>query len=214
MTLTEKLLQANNANREKIPNEFLEIMDAATNDLKAKNLAESALKVGDTISNTTLPNAAGEEVALKNLWAEGPLVISFYRGGWCPYCNIELKALQESLSQFKELGANLVAITPETPDNSLTTSEKNELSFSVLTDKDNVYAKELGLVIQLPEDLIAIYNQFGINVEKHNGNTDNELPMPATFVVDTNGKVVYSFINEDYTKRGDVEDILTALKAL
>ena len=214
MTLTEKLLQANNANREKIPNEFLEIMDAATNDLKAKNLAESALKVGDTISNTTLPNAAGEEVALKNLWAKGPLVISFYRGGWCPYCNIELKALQGSLSQFKELGANLVAITPETPDNSLTTSEKNELSFSVLTDKDNVYAKELGLVIQLPEDLIAIYNQFGINVEKHNGNTDNELPMPATFVVDTNGKVVYSFINEDYTKRGDVEDILTALKAL
>ncbi|MCM5662998.1 peroxiredoxin-like family protein [Galbibacter mesophilus] len=212
MSLTTDLQQLNQNNREKIPNEVLEVMDKATNDLKQKHLAEKTIQKGDTFPNTTLPNAKGEKVSLKELNSDKKLIISFYRGGWCPYCNLELKALQNSLEEFKANGAELVAISPETPDNSLSTSEKNELDFEVLSDVNNVFAKELGLVFGLPEDLKAIYDQFGIDVKKHNENDDYELPMPATFVLDENGKVIYQFVNEDYTKRADTEEILKAIK--
>jgi peroxiredoxin len=142
----------------------------------------------------------------------GPLVISFYRGGWCPYCNFELRALQQILPELKELGANLVAITPETPDNSLTTPEKNEVAFDILTDYDNNYARELGLVFKMPKDLQEVYGSFGIDVEAHNENPNFELPMPATLVVGANREVLYAFVSEDYTKRADTTAILEILK--
>jgi len=141
------------------------------------------------------------------------LVISFYRGGWCPYCNLELKALQEILPELKELGADLIAVTPETPDNSLTTSEKNELSFSVLSDVNNTYAKSLGLVFQMPENLRELYHSFNLNVDVHNGNKDYELPMPATFIVNEQREIIYSFVPEDYTERLEPEIILNFLKS-
>ncbi|MEL4308546.1 peroxiredoxin-like family protein [Joostella sp. CR20] len=212
MSLTTELQALNDKNRSQIPEEILAKMDKATADLKAKHFAEITLQVGDTFPNTTLPNAKGEKISLNNLNEGKKLIVSFYRGGWCPYCNLELKALQNSLDTFKENGAELVAITPETPDNSLSTSEKNNLSFEVLSDVDNVFAKEIGLVFELPEDIKAIYNNFGIDVKKHNNNDDFELPMPATFVLDENGKIIYQFVNEDYTKRAEIEDILKALK--
>tara|TARA_R110002020_G_scaffold110231_1_gene254660 strand:+ start:122 stop:760 length:639 start_codon:yes stop_codon:yes gene_type:complete len=212
MTLTETLKNANQQNRENIPSETLEVMDKATQDLIDNGLSNSALKSGDTFPSAILKNATGKEIKLDDLLTKGPVVISFYRGGWCPYCNIELKALQQALPQIKEAGANLVAITPETPDNSLTTKEKNNLSFEVLSDINNELAREAGLIFKLPKDLLNIYDNFGIDIEKHNKNADFELPMPATYVVDKNGKIIYAFVNEDYTKRADTSAILAALK--
>ncbi|MEM9868834.1 MAG: peroxiredoxin-like family protein, partial [Bacteroidota bacterium] len=140
------------------------------------------------------------------------LIISFYRGGWCPYCNMELRALQKHADVLGQLGANLVAISPETPDNSLTTLEKNQLQFKILSDGDNHYAKKLNLTFQMPENLKEVYHSFGIHVDHHNGNSDFELPMPATYIIDTNRTVIYHFVPEDYTQRMDPEEIVAFLR--
>ena len=214
MTLTEQLAEANKANREKIPNDVLKVMDKAITDLKAVHLAEKTLKIGDVFPDVTLPNAKTNSKRIYDLKGDKATIISFYRGGWCPYCNIQLKALQNNLSEFNKLGASLITITPETPDNSLTTSEKNELSFEVLSDINNSFAKKLGLVFKLPEDLQAIYSNFGLDIKKHNQNEDYELPLAATFILDTNNTVIYTFVNEDYTKRADINEILSTLKSI
>ncbi|KAA1247936.1 peroxiredoxin-like family protein [Aquimarina sp. RZ0] len=211
MSLSETLLKANQENRTKIPNEILDIMDSATKDLISKGISGIAIKEGEVFPDFSLPNSRKNEIALKDLLTSGSVVISFYRGGWCPYCNIELKALQNALPEFKERKATLIAITPETPDNSLTTAEKNSLTFEVLSDIDNTLAKKIGLVFKLPEALQEIYNKFGLDVAKHNQNDNFELPVAATFVVNSTGVVSYRFVNEDYTKRADIEDILKAL---
>ena len=211
MTLTETLLDYNTKGRARIPTQTLEVMDAATQDLINKNLSKKSIKKGDTLTTAELINTKNEKINIDEMLKKGPLVISFYRGGWCPYCNFELRALQGALPQIKESGANLIAITPETPDNSLTTSEKNEIAFNVLTDTNNNYARELGLVFKMPKALQEVYKSFGIDLEAHNGNADFELPMPATLVVNSNKEVSYSFVSEDYTKRADIPAILDAL---
>ena len=111
--------------------------------------ASKALKQGDKVKDFTLKNAKGEEVNLSVLLKKGPVVLTWYRGGWCPYCNLALKQLQEELAQIKEQGAMLVALTPELPDHSLTTQEKNALEFEVLTDLHNEVARSYGLVFKL-----------------------------------------------------------------
>ena len=211
MTLTETLLEVNKANRTKIPVEVLEVMDAATQKIVDEGLSSKAIKKGAVFPEFELPNVHNKKVNLKDISGSGKVIISFYRGGWCPYCNIQLKALENALSDFEKKGAKLIAITPETPDNSLTTVEKNDLKFEVLSDIDNKLAKKIGLVFQLPESLQEIYNKFGLDLVKHNQNKDFELPMPATFVLNENNEVIYSFVDEDYTKRADILDILEVL---
>ena len=128
MSLTQELANKKKASSEKLAGERWDIMSRSTQQLKDRKLSEGALGEGDTITGFNLPDVNGNLVSLDSILEEGHAVISFYRGGWCPYCNMELRALQQILPQIKEAGANLVAISPETPDNSLTTSEKNELS--------------------------------------------------------------------------------------
>lgn len=213
MTLTEQLLTANQANRAKAPAEFLEIMDNATRGLVEQQIADQAPKQGEQLPTFTFPNVKGENVSFEQALAgKSYAVITFYRGGWCPYCNIELRALQAKLNEIEALNASLIAITPETPDNSLTTSEKNALAFPVLSDIDNTYARQLGMVFSLPADLREVYGKFGLSLEKHNGNDKWELPLPATFVVDANRTILHAFAPADYTKRLDPETILEVLR--
>lgn len=211
MNLTEQLTEKRTNSAKVIPAEKRAIMMNSTAYLKSQNLSKNALKTGQNFPSFTLKNVENQSVSLADFKADF-LVISFYRGGWCPYCNLELKALQNILPELKELNGELIAITPETPDNSLTTSEKNELTFSVLSDIDNAYAKTLGLVFQLPKDLQDVYNDFGIDVKKHNENINFELPMPATYIVNKDRQVIYSFVPEDYTERLDPETILEVIK--
>ncbi|WP_299272207.1 peroxiredoxin-like family protein [uncultured Psychroserpens sp.] len=212
MSLTEILKAHADQSALKYPEAVKLIMRDAIDQLSASELTHKALKTGDTFPEFTLSNAKGIEVSSRSLLEQGPLIVAFYRGGWCPYCNIELRALQDALPEFKSRGAQLVAISPESPDNSLSTTEKNNLDFEVLTDTNNALAKSLNLAYQLPEDLVALYaNRFKIDLNKSQQNDNNELPISATYVIDTSGKIRYHFIEEDYKLRADPKAILNAL---
>ena len=164
----------------KVPDEVREAMDNAGNDLAEIFSKQAVVGVGDAVPNFELPDATGKQVELQTLLREGPVVLTFYRGGWCPYCNIELQALQAALPEFTAHNAALVAVSPQTPDQSLSTAEKNELEFSVLSDVGNDVAGEYGLVFTLPEALRPIYAEFGIDLPSYNGDDSFELPVPAT----------------------------------
>ena len=214
MNLTQELNAYKAKFKANQPEEIKSVMTQATTDLINNRLAEKSISTGDKLPNFSLPNALGEEVTLKSLLSKSALVISFYRGGWCPYCNMELRALQQALPEMEARGATLVAISPETPDSSLSTKEKNELSFEVLSDRGNVLARQLGLVFTLPESLRPIYQNFGIDIPAHNGDTTFELPLPATYVISADGTVVYSFASADYTQRLEPLEIVKALDKL
>lgn len=211
MNLTQELNAFKNKFLSSQPEEIKSVMGNATTDLINSKIAENSLKQGGRFPSFALPNAVGEEVTLESLLTKGAVVISFYRGGWCPYCNMELRALQQALPEIEAKGATLVAISPETPDSSLSTKEKNELSFEVLSDRNNTFAKQLGLVFTLPEELRPIYNGFGINIPAYNGDSTFELPLPATYVLAADGSVIYSFASADYTERLDPTEIIKAL---
>lgn len=211
MTLTEKLKALADGSVKRHPGEAQNIMRKAINDLEATSIIENAFKTGHTLPEIVLPNAKGELINLNEMISKNRVVLTFYRGGWCPYCNLELKALQEVLPQIEAKGAKLVAITPEMPDHSLTTKEKNELSFEVLSDKNNSVAKKMNLAYKLPNELVALYKTFNINLETSNGNLDNELPIAATYIIEKNGRISYHFLKEDYKLRADPETILSAL---
>lgn len=212
--LTEQIAAYEKEKKERVPADILQVMDNATNELKEIGIEKIAIKVGDTAPDFSLANHNGEDRTLSGLLADSPLVLSFYRGGWCPYCNLELAALQRALPEIEELGAKLVAISPETPDHSLSTREKNELAFDVLYDKGNVVAETYGLVFKLSEELRPIYEKFGIDVPEFNGDDTFRLPIPATYVIRQDGKVLYAFADADYTKRLEPSTVVEALKLL
>ena len=213
-TLTAQLKAQNDQARARLPQESLAVMDKATSTLAASGITDTSLPVGAAAPDFTLPGVNGEQVSLAKLLTDGPVVLAFYRGGWCPYCNLELRALQAALPDITAAGATLVAISPQLPDNSLSTAEKLELAFPVLSDVGNVVAREYGLVFSLPEDLRSVYDGFGIDLPAANGDQTFELPVPATFVIGRDGSVAWRFVDPDYTHRGDPADVLAALKAL
>lgn len=213
MTLKEQLDTKAAATKKVLASEKYNIMDNATQALIQSNITKNALKTGDIINDFTLVNATNTPVTLSNRLKNKRVVLSFYRGGWCPYCNMELRALQNILPEIEANNAELIAISPEVPDQSLTTSEKNELSFQVLSDVDNKVAKNLGLVFKMPKDLQDLYsNEFNIHVDKHNGNNNYELPLAATYIINENGKIIYDFVTERYTERTEPKDILEVLQ--
>ena len=214
MSLTQELAQFAAQMREKLPEDVQATMAKAGHDVAQLKIEDRSLKVGGTIPVLTLPNAVGETVTVQDLLQQGPVVITFYRGGWCPYCNLELRALQQVLPAIQAEGASLVAIAPETPDNSLSTKEKHELTFEVLSDGDNAAAREFGIVFTLPEYLRPVYKALGVDLVAYNGNGTFELPVPATYVVNTDGVIVHAFVNPDYTQREDPEKIVAVLQQL
>ncbi|WP_077341126.1 peroxiredoxin-like family protein [Pseudocolwellia agarivorans] len=214
MSLTETINEYKAGFKEKAPQNVQELMQQATQALADSGITLKSPKTNDTMPAFTLPNAQGDNVSLSSLLESGPVVVTFYRGGWCPYCNFELREYQKSLAEIKALGATLVAITPELPDASLSTSEKNELEFEVLTDVNAEYAKSLGLVFSLPEALRPIYLSFGIDVEAHNGEGQFDLPLAATFVIAKDGTIASAFVDADYTARQEPSDVINTLKSL
>ncbi len=214
MSLIEKIDEYKKVFKEKAPKNIQELMQQTTQALADSGITLKGPKESETMPLFSLPNHKGETVSLANLLEDGPVVITFYRGGWCPYCNFELREYQSSLEEIKSLGATLVAITPELPDASLSTSEKNELAFDVLSDVNAEYAKSLGLVFSLPDALKPIYLSFGIDVESHNGEGQFDLPLAATFVIAKDGSVASAFVDADYTARQEPSEVIKTLKAL
>ena len=214
MSLKEDLASMKAQSVAKIPDDAAAVMMKATEELGASGIVEAAPKQGEKLEDFELPNQTGEKRSLAALRKNGPVVVTFYRGGWCPYCNLHLRAYQQMLPELKAAGASLIAITPELPDASLSTSEKNELEFEVLTDKNAAYARQLGLVFTLPESLRPIYEKFGINVQAHNGEGQFDLPLAATFVVDADGAITYAMVDADYTLRAEPSEIVAAVESL
>lgn len=214
MTLNQELANFREQFLGQVDSETVDTMSQETYNLKQSGIEDSSLQAGSKAINFSLPNATGEAINLQELLKQGAVVLSFYRGGWCPYCNLELQALQNALPDIKALGANLIAVSPQTPDNSLSTAEKNELTFEVLSDVGNKVAKEYGLVFTLPESLRPIYEKFGIDLTVHNGDQTFELPVAATYVINTDGTIAHAFIDGDYTQRLDPAEIISTLKNL
>lgn len=211
--LLDEIKKYQEAFKEKVPEDIQKIMLDATEELKRLSLSKDALKVSDKAINFELPNAVNKPVSLKEALENNEfVVINFYRGQWCPYCNLELKALQSINDELVKLNAKIIAISPQTPDSSLSTKEKNELEFEVLSDKENKVAKEYGLVFSLAEELRPIYKSFGIDIESSNKEDSYELPMPATYIINKKQEIIYSFIDEDYTKRSEPQTILDIIQ--
>lgn len=199
---------------EQVPDEIKDIVGKAQQALKDSRIAERALGTGNVAVDFTLPNAMGKPVSSEVLREKGPLVVSFYRGSWCPYCNLELKALQHVKDEIEALGAHMVAISPQVPDETLSTAEKNELDFEVLSDVNNEVASEFGLTFSLDEKLRPIYKNWGADVAAVNDDPDCKLPLPATYVIGQDGTIVHSFVEEDHTQRLEPDEILASLRKL
>jgi len=214
MSLQEELDKLYNGFTKKVPPEIVNLMLDATRRLANTGIAQNSLKVGEKAPDFELPNVKGESVNLHSLLEQGPVVLNFYRGGWCPYCNLELNAYNKHLGDIENLGASLVAISPQTPDNSLSTAEKNDLKFEVLSDVGNQTANQFGLVFKLDSSLHEIYTKFGLTLPKFNGDDSWEIPLPGTYVIDKDRTVKYAFANADYTKRAEPDEVIAKLKEL
>ncbi|HLG83485.1 MAG TPA: peroxiredoxin-like family protein [Bradyrhizobium sp.] len=195
-----------------VPYSVIETMRRATAELIASGAAQKALKAGDRLPAFTLSDPEGNAVSSADLLARGPLVISFYRGVWCPYCNMELQALQDALPQFEQLGAKLVAISPQNLVNSRKSVRQNNLTFPILSDPHNAVAAAFGLRFELPDYLVKLYKSLKNDLPAFNGDPSWSLPMPARFVVGQDGIILYAEVNPDYTRRPEPEDMLPALR--
>ena len=197
-----------------IPSDILNLMDITTEKLIAEQFNQHALPAGTVFPNYSLPYSHGETVTLAQLLDKGPLVLRVYRGGWCPYCNLELRALNALKDEFAKHHVQLVAVSPQLPDHSLSTEQQNELAFTVLSDVENTLAKACGLVFTLDERLIPVYKKLGLDIPSANGDNSYELPLPATYVIDKDRTVQYAFAKEDYTLRAEPSDVLNVAKGL
>ncbi len=207
--LEDKAKQAS----QKMDDKTKTIMSQAIDQLKASGMLGRVPKKGDKFLPFALKNFKGETISSADLLLKNDIIVTFYRGGWCPYCSIQLHAFQEVLPEIESRGAKLIAISPEAPDETLTTQEKNGLKFTVLTDTNNDYGRSLGLVYKLPDDLQKLYKNFGIDLVKNQHNNNWELPLSATFVVGKNGAIRYAFADADYKKRAPLTEVLAALEA-
>lgn len=210
-SLTQQLAEYKAGFIQRVPSERLAMMEGATAELKASGIEVSALQIGDQVPDIELPDATGQVVRLSDLWQQNILVVAFYRGGWCPYCNLELRAWQQHQESLIELGGRLVAISPQTPDNSLSTAEKNQLAFPVLSDSNLLAANAFGIAFELPKALIELYGRVGNDLPMLNGNGRWVLPLPATYVIGRDGRIIYAHIEADYRERSEPAEVLKAI---
>ncbi|WP_396600317.1 peroxiredoxin-like family protein [Algibacter sp. R77976] len=193
--------------------EFMKGVDDVISKAKAFEQGSDAIKIGQKAPNFELPNQEGKPILLATLLEQGPVVVTFYRGDWCPYCNLQLRALQAKLNDIHALGATLVAISPQVPDGSLTESEISKMEFIVLSDQDAKVAQQYGVAWEVPEFLMEHMRvDRGLNLDKVNNGNGAILPIPATFILNTNSVVTWNYVNVDYRTRSEPDEIIEALK--
>lgn len=175
---------------------------------------KTAIQVGDTLPEFRLSDAVGTECSSTELLKNGPLLITFYRGEWCPFCNVALVGFQKVLEDLQAKGVTLVAISPELPNQSLSAVEKHNLKFPVLSDVGNKYAKQLGILFQQPDSLRPIFEKLGHSLGERNGDDSFAVPVPATLLVDEKGIVRNTFIDADYVKRVEPSTVLEWIDGL
>ncbi|WP_106914663.1 peroxiredoxin-like family protein [Chryseobacterium aurantiacum] len=210
-TLAMQIEQLNREFSSQLPNEIVETFGQSIEDLKNKKIEEHSIQIGEEIPEFSLLNPRGEIINSMEISKNRKMILAFYRGSWCPYCNLELKFLQDNLSRIKDKNTVLIAISPQNIDHSFNMTEKNSLEFEVLTDTDNHFAEKLGIVFQLQDFVLPYYQSLGIDLSDYNKNTNHKLPVPAVFVVDENKVVTYKFLDVNYMNRVDVEELISAL---
>ncbi len=211
MSLKEQLAEYRAGWYQRVPAERQAIMASHIEQLRG-TIAKTMLKVGDRAPAILLENAKGATVDVGTLLKKGPVIVIFYRGGWCPYCNLELRAYQAMLSEFAAAGASLVAISPEKPDDTLSTAEKNALAFEVLSDVGQKVGRAFGLVYEFTEELKRAYQGFNLDIPARNGTPDEwALPVAATYIIDRDGRIIYAYTDVDYRDRADPRDVLAVL---
>ena len=190
--------------------------EALVRDLAQSGLAEGALKAGDALPSFELPNVEGRLVSAAELVARGPLVLSFFRGGWCPYCTLELRALQRALPEIERLGATLATVTPDTGGALAAAKRENHLGYEVLSDVDQGVGLTFGIIFRVPDAIKALYRRRGVDLGARHGNSTGEwlLPLPATYVVDRAGVIRHAELDPDFRHRMEPEDIVRALGEL
>ncbi|HWE96579.1 MAG TPA: peroxiredoxin-like family protein [Tepidisphaeraceae bacterium] len=189
-------------------------LEAGIAEIAATGIVEKAPKVGDKAELFELPDATGKTVKLEDLLKNGPVVLSWYRGGWCPYCNISLHGLVDAEPKIRELGATLVAITPETPDNASKTIKADAIPFTVLSDQGNKVADKYRIAYKVPHATLERMKSSKLDLTDRNGDDSGTLPLAATFVVDRHGIIRWEFVSADYRKRAEPADVLQALREL
>jgi len=214
MRLKKPLAEIVAAIRAATPAWFGQENDRLVQGLIDSGAADGALRADDHIPDFLLPNAEGQLVSSTQLLANGPLVLSFYRGMWCPYCSQELNALADATPRLKEAGATVAAITPEIGGVALKTKRERDLQFEILCDVDNGVAMEFGLMFRIPEDIQKSYLKFNVNMPKIYGNDGWMIPIPATYVVDHDGTIVFAYVNPDYRERCDPESLVDIVARL
>lgn len=195
------------------PIEAQQQMQNAIDELEASDQG-NGLKTGEKAPNFSLPNATGETVELYEQLKQGPVVLTFYRGNWCPYCNMELRAYQQVIGEIHGQNAELIAISPQTPDQSMSIQEKHDLEYIVLSDENNEVANQFNLVFQLPDYLVDIYKSSGLNVDEYNGEDSWKLPVSATYIINTDGTIAYEYTKSDYRDRVEPSTVVEELKKM
>ncbi len=194
--------------------EVRKILQRSIQRLAESSAMDSVIGVGEQFPHFSLPNAGGDAISSEDFLSRGPLIVCFYRGGWDPYCNLELRAYQAVLEELRQLGADFVAISPQLPEESLNMAAKANLSFEVLTDMGNSLSEHLGLAHELAPAVVDIYRSMGYDLERINGITRWTLPIPATYIIDPLGMIVEAFIQPDYAVRMEPAHALEVVRKL
>ncbi|QDT03669.1 Putative peroxiredoxin bcp [Rubripirellula lacrimiformis] len=213
MTSLQQQTQAQIEKTRQAKPEFMDRIDELMVQATQFKQGGQAIAVGQRAPDFELPNSNGDPTKLSGLLRRGPVVLMFYRGGWCPYCNLQLRAMQTRLSEIHALGAELVAISPQVPEQSLSMIEKAELEFPVLSDQDARVAAQFGVAWQVPELILDhMRKDRGLDLAQINNGNAAVLPIPATFVLSADGVVIWRYVNVDYRSRAEPDDVIMALK--
>lgn len=213
-TLDEQLAEIRAGSAKRWPPERLAAMEAHIAELANSGFARAALQPGMKAPPVVLPDQHGERFDIVTILARGPVVVTFYRGGWCPYCNLELKAYQAVLPRLLGAGASLVAISPEKPEETATTAEKNALAFPVLSDVGQEVGRAFGVVYALTAALRELYTNLGLGLPARHATPDDwALPLSATYVLDRDGTILHADLGTDYRRRADPTEIITLLES-
>lgn len=220
MDLQQELIELKQRQQKELPRQVLEANEKLIKEISVSKVASRGLKAGDNLYsykkdfNFVLPDTEGGLVEFAKIVEAGPVVLSFYRGGWCPYCNLEMKVLKAKSAAIRKLGAQMIAISPEVPSFYSNPDKEKPLGFYIASDSGNSTAKKLGISFEVPFYLFQAYKSVGIDLKKHQGLEKVELPIPATYVIDQTGNIAYAYVSEDFTQRASIVGILKALEKI
>lgn len=210
--LQKKIDKLNREISSQLPKETLSAFADSITDLKKEGIEGNCISKGTKIPRFALKSTNGTFVSSDDLLANyDKIIIVFFRGIWCPYCNLELKALQDSLSKVEKSNVKLVAVSPQKAKYSSSMKEKNAITFDILVDENNTFAKQLGISFYLQEFVVPHYQQLGIDLKEFNGNDENGLPIPAVYVFDKDYNVTYSFTDVNYMNRVNIDELIMNL---